>query len=60
MPKKVPPEDRRVPLNCLVAPATRKRIEKLTTKRRSQGQVVDAAVERFVKEKHDEQKARRS
>lgn len=44
MPKKVAPEDRRVPLNCLVAPATRKRIEELSVNGRSQGEVVDAAV----------------
>lgn len=48
MPKKVSEGEKRVPLNCLVAPATRNTITRLRGNR-SQGELVDDAIANLAK-----------
>jgi len=44
MPKRVPEGAKRVPLNCLISPETKRLLEKLRERTRSQGEIVDQAV----------------
>lgn len=50
MPKRVPKEDKRVPLNCLVSPETKRLLEELNRKAKiSRGEAVDRAIAAWVK-----------
>jgi len=44
MPKRVAEDEKRVPLNCLVSPETKRLLKKLRERTRSQGEIVDQAV----------------
>lgn len=50
MSKRIPVEAKRVPLNCLVAPITRQRIERLCEAGMSQGEIVDLGVGMLARE----------
>lgn len=50
MPKRVPAEDKRVPLNCLVSPETKRLLDELNRKAKlSRGEAVDKAIAAWVK-----------
>lgn len=49
MPKRVPKEAKRIPLNCLIAPETKRLLEDLNRKAKiSRGEAVDKAIAAWV------------